>query len=153
MTEKPTELIGIPVVLFEDFKGRRITTDKRFGDKVHKAELSCPVPESDEDSQKFYGVSLAQLMELGVKTHVYGETWFAKAVKENEGNLDSEAFLDSLQAGFEAAVYRQPRAKGGVSTQKAQAQKWNQAKAKLGIESDDEMLEMIQKMQAAKKKK
>jgi len=145
------ELIGHPVVLFPDFKGRRITTDKRFGDGENKAELSCPVPDSDDDCQKYYGVTCQQIMDLGVKTHVYGETWFAKAIKENEGNLNSEEFLGSLQSGFEAAVFRQPRTAGGTS-HKAQAQKWNQAKAELGIESDEEMLEMIKKMQAKKKK-
>jgi len=148
------ELIAHPVVLFPDFKGKRIETDKRFGDKVNKATLSCPVPETDEDAKRMYGIDLAGLFNLGVKTHVYGESWFAAHIKESVKNgidLNSDGFIKGLQAGFESAVHRTPRVAGAGSGAKAEAMKYRALKQSLGVESDEELAEIIAMMKKKKK--
>ena len=150
------ELIAHPINLFSDFKGKRIETDKRFGDKVNKATLSCPVPETDDDAKRMYGVDLAGLFALGVKTHVYGETWFANHIKESVKNgvdLNSDSFIGSLSPGFEAAVHRTPRVAGAGGGAKAEAMKYRQMKSALDVETDEELQEMIAEMKARKAKK
>lgn len=154
--EKIPELIAHPVNLFPDFKGKRIETDKRFGDKANKATLSCPIPETDEEAQRMYGVDLAALFNLGVKTHVYGESWFAAHIKESVKNgidLNSDEFIGGLQAGFESAVHRTPRVAGAGGGAKAEAMKYRQLKSSLGVETDEELQEIMAEMRARKAKK
>lgn len=150
------ELIGHPINLFPDFKGKRIETDKRFGDKVNKATLSCPIPTTDEEAKQMYGVDLASLFNLGVKTHVYGESWFVAHLKESVKNgvdLNSDSFIGGLAAGFEAAVHRTPRVAGAGGGAKAEAMKYRQLKQNLGVESDEELQDIINTMKAKKAKK
>lgn len=154
--EKVLDLIAHPITLFPDFKGKRIETDKRFGDGVNKATLSCPIPESDEEAIRMYGVDLAGLFRLAIKGHLYGETWFASHIKESVKNgvdLNSDTFIDGLQVGFESAVHRTPRVAGAGGGAKAEAMKYRQLKQSLGVESDEELQEIMADMRARKAKK
>ena len=66
------ELTSISIVAHPEYSGMTTTTDKRFGDGKHKFSITVPVPETDDDAQAIYGVSMALLIEAGVIQKWYG---------------------------------------------------------------------------------
>jgi hypothetical protein len=66
------ELVSISIVAHPEYSGKTTTTDKRFGDGKHKFSITVPVPETDDDAQAIYGVSMASLIEAGVIQKWYG---------------------------------------------------------------------------------
>jgi hypothetical protein len=70
--KKARELVSISIVAHPEYSGKTTTTDKRFGDGKHKFSITVPVPETDDDAQAIYGVSMASLIEAGVIQKWYG---------------------------------------------------------------------------------
>lgn len=80
------EIPSVAITVNDAWNGRRVNTDKRFPDKSVKFSLSIPVPESDADAQKLYGVPLVKIIEAGVIQGFYSATGIDNVIKEAHEN-------------------------------------------------------------------
>lgn len=170
---KKNELLEVAVIVpFPAFEGKRTSTDKRCFDgrekdqvddkgKVkkgatiktsHKVRIDLPVPTTDEESMKMYGIDIFSALCAGY-TQIAYDLNKTDAYLETIGTKDVD--VDGLTALVEADMPKQERVKRGTETKK-KAQAYDALKSRLGISSDEEMEKLIahaQKMQAGKGKK
>jgi len=99
MTDEKAK-IDIDVTLFEDFQGERVTSDKRF--PGGKFRLYLPVPTTDEEAQKMYNKTLADLIKMGVNQNSHNERDYdsIKLKGEKVADVSDEAQVANVCAGL-----------------------------------------------------
>jgi len=139
---------------FPDFSGTRTMTRVKVDSPgYYKPELHMPVPESTEQAQKMYGLTLRQLIGKGVRQQVYDvseevKVHFESAMK-NEG-VD----LDQVSKDIPVGLFVKPERKRKVS----EAKKAKETLDEAGIRSVEELkaklarLEELERLTSKKKK-
>ena len=142
---KSTELESIYVSLFEDFDGARVSRDIRYGDGKNKFSVSLPIPRNEDEADRFYASTMADLLEKGVKQHSYDrDTALGNFLKEQrEKGTAVSALATEIGPKFEAELSTTPE-----RTPSAEKTILKQAKAELGM-SVAEMVEFVRANKAA----
>jgi len=77
-------------IFFPKFKGGRVKRDVKVGDKKNKLTFNLPIPKTDEEAGELYNLTLANIIERGVKQLSYGA--------DSAINKDLK---DKMEAGFD----------------------------------------------------
>jgi len=112
---KARELTSIAITPFEGWGGDSITVEKRFGDKVHKFSIVVPVPTTDEDAQKTYGVDMIKIIKAGVSQLWYGARDVDNIITEAQEKEQDPNSSDVIELVTMAAAEQKFTAKARVS--------------------------------------
>jgi hypothetical protein len=151
------ERVGIDLPIYPDFKGGRVTRYFGLTDE-YRFDIQVPVPKTDEECQSLYGVPLATIIAKGAKQHSYdNDTNLRNLVKEavEKGETfasieDVSTYAVTLQDDMSTPKERKTSA---AAQNKKDAEELKRFKEEAGVESMDELRELIAKAKANKAKK
>lgn len=143
---KTKELVSIAITPYPDWEGKTTTTDKRFGDKVHKFSIVVPIPLTEEECQETYGVSLESIIEAGVIQKWYGARDVDNVIQEALEKSQDPNSKDVIDLVTMAAADQKFTAKERVSQSK-ELKELKAGVASLGM-SPAEAIALLKKMKS-----
>jgi hypothetical protein len=150
--KRVTDTVEVYVPVFEDFDGAREDTRKYSAlikrpsqetDLKYRYDLQLPIPRTEEESKKYYNLSLSDLVAKGVRQHAYDENLskvlLDSALASNR-QMDSEDMVKEMKTVMEGALFYEPKEKAkGPSA----AKELDQVKKSAGVSTTEELQKMV----------
>lgn len=119
------ELVSLPIEVFPDFTGERVSRDLRVKDTDFKVSANLPVPDTAEAIAEMYGLeSATEVLRIAVKQISYGrDREINSYLKENAENVESDSVLAKAGEIFQHDLETAPERKVSEKTAKRKEEK------------------------------
>lgn len=114
--ESKKEITPIHVDVYPDEAGERIISSKyspEINDNGDKVRFDCSfiVPSTDEQAGELYNLTIADLIAMGTRQHVYGESVVTGMLEsaEKAGRLNDEVLIDEIADALREALYKEKK--------------------------------------------